>query len=372
MRPERRSEMRSEMRSRDEGFTIVELLVVLAVMATLAAMTVFTMGPLQDRSAVNGGAAMLQTWLNTARQRAIRDKAPAGLRFLAGNSLPTQSSASGSQTNAYYVTRMVYLEGGTELFGSVWINQGGNTGSATTFTLTTPLGTTANPLTPPLAANLDTIVIDTGLPHMITNLPGSANVVTQITIGYSWPSAIVQAAPVPFRIIRGPTAITTGADSENILQMPRGSCVNFNPVTTNPLYPGGIDLGNAPVNSNLSNTFTYIPTAAFSNTNGIDIMFAPDGTVISPPSTTPIVFWVCSTTAVNPTTTSTVKDPTGAVTFTAGTPVIEAMRGNPSLVAVTPRTGQVISYPVEIDQLTQLPNGTVVSPARANATKDVQ
>ena len=56
--------MRTELRATDErrsylpsrAFTIVELLVTLGIMAALAAMTVFAMGPLQDRSAVNGGA----------------------------------------------------------------------------------------------------------------------------------------------------------------------------------------------------------------------------------------------------------------------------------------------------------------------------
>ena len=114
--------MRAEMQAAKDrpsyipsrAFTIIELLVSLAVMAVLTTMIVFAMGPLQDRSSVNGGAALLQTWLNTARQRAIRDKVPSGIRFLPG----TAPSSEGFN-NPFYVTNMVYLEGGTELFGTL-------------------------------------------------------------------------------------------------------------------------------------------------------------------------------------------------------------------------------------------------------------
>jgi prepilin-type N-terminal cleavage/methylation domain-containing protein len=344
-----------------QGFTIVELLVTLAVMAALAAMTVFAMGPLQDRSAVSGGAAMLQTWLNTARQRAIRDKTQAGLRFIGGNSLPTQTATT--SPNPFYVDRMVYLEGGADLFGTLYVPQGSATSSSTTFTLTSAL-----PPSPPFpqvtSTSGDILVVNNGAPHLIT----ASTSTTSLTIAFGWPSTIQSTAPQSFRIIRQPTNISTGADSDNILTMPRGSCVNFNPVTTNPLYAGGIDLGNYAVNGNASNTSTYVPTVLFNKIKSLDILFGPDGTVVAPVSTNPIVFWVCSTTAVNPQQPppNGILDPIGNPTYTAGTPVLEAMRGNPSLVAITPRTGQVISYPVEIDQISV--GGTI----RANATKDVQ
>ena len=347
--------MRTELRATDErrsylpsrAFTIVELLVTLGIMAALAAMTVFAMGPLQDRSAVNGGAALVQTWLNTARQRAIRDKVPSGLRFLAGSSLPSQSASP----NPLYVTRMVYLEGGTELFGTLYGGPGGSGG--TTFVLTTAIPST---LYQPLSsANNDTIVINNGLPRAITGGAG-----TSLAISSAWPYAIPQTAPEPYRILRGPLAISgngVGSDSENILTMPRGSCVNFDPKTTlSTLYPGGIDLGNYNVSQNAN--LNYVPKSYFDNIKGLDIMFAPDGTVMAPATNNPILLWICSSAAVNP----QISGPG----YTSGIPMIEAMRGNPGLVAVYPRTGQVVGYTVEFDQVNV--SGTM----KANAMKDVQ
>ena len=43
------------------GFTLVELLVVMAVMAVIAGIGVFAIAPFQSRSSVNGGAALVQS-----------------------------------------------------------------------------------------------------------------------------------------------------------------------------------------------------------------------------------------------------------------------------------------------------------------------
>ena len=350
------SNLRAELAANDrmprasrQGFTIIELLVTLAVMAVLAAMTVFAMGPLQDRSSVSGGASLLQTWLNTARQRAIRDKNTSGIRFLPGSTLPSQQSA-----NPYYVTQMVYLEGGTEVFGTLSFMPNPPTNPTinpptTTFTLSITL-----PTSPPFSSS-DTIVINSGLPHQILVAPGGGSTVT---IAGIWPYAIPPQSALPFRIIRGPTALTgasVSADSENILTMPRGSCINFNPQTVSTLYPGSppgtnnIDFGNFGATGVVA---SYVPTSPspFDNTNGLDVMFAPDGTVTSPAGNNPIAFWISGTNVV----------------VAGGNPQIEAMHGNPGLVVLYPRTGQVAGYNVGTDQINV--NGTF----KANAMKDVQ
>jgi hypothetical protein len=333
-------------------------------------MIVFSMGPLQDQSSVSGGASLVQTWLNTARQRAIRDKVPSGLRFLAGTTLPSQGSAS-----AFYVTRMVYLEGGTELFGTLWFTPvpGVNPDpkkNQTTFSLSLQLPTT------PAFSPTDTLIINSGLPHQIASANPTASPPT-ITITGIWPYAIPQTAALPFRIIRGPTALTgasVGADSENILTMQRGSCVNFNPLTANPLYPGGIDLGNFGATGVVS---SFIPKYYFTGangssttadgvstnpdytSNGLDIMFAPDGTVTSPATSNPIAFWISGTSVV-------VANGTLPAGVAQGTPVVEAMHSRAGLVVLYPRTGQVVGYTVEPDQI------NVSGSMKANAMKDVQ
>ena len=307
------NERRSYVPSR--AFTIIELLVVLGIMGVLAAMTVFAMGPLNDRSAVSGGGAVLQTWLNTARQRAIRDKTQSGIRFLPGNSLPAQNANNGQPFNAYYVTRMIYLEGGAELFGTLYTD----TSVANTFNkfvVTPPLPGNLNPAMN--SSSNDTIIINTGLPHPISDAPIDTTqnppVIPKLTLLNNWPYVIPSSAPLPYRIVRAPNVVTAATDSENILQMPRGSCVNFDPTTTMmlysgpgntgnpPIYPGGIDLGNYAVSNN--STVNYVPKANFTTANGLDIMFAPDGTVLTvggqAPPNNPIVFWVSSTAAVSP------------------------------------------------------------------------
>ena len=74
-------------RARRRGFTLVELLVVIAIAAILAGIGMYAFGSFRDNSAVNNGAVLLQSWLQTARQRAIRDQAPRGLRLLPGTDL---------------------------------------------------------------------------------------------------------------------------------------------------------------------------------------------------------------------------------------------------------------------------------------------
>ena len=271
----------------------------------------------------------MQTWLNTARQRAIRDKVPSGLRFLAGNSLPSQvtNATSAPSFNAYYVTRMVYLEGGLETVGTLYGGPGSTNTNTTTFTTSAAL-----PDSPPFTSN-DSLVINEGLPHQISSAGNSSIMITGV-----WPTAISKSNPCMFRIVRGPTTVTSAADGDNILTMPRGACVNFDPATTlTNLYPSGIDLGNYSVNSSVN--LNFVPKANFNSTTGLDIMFAPDGTVMSPTSSYPIVFWVSGT---------------GAVLNANGTIVLEAMRGQPQLVAVYPKTGQVVGYTAGIDVLTTI------------------
>jgi prepilin-type N-terminal cleavage/methylation domain-containing protein len=300
------------------GFTLVELLVVMAVMAILGSLAMYALGPWQDHSAVSNAALVLQTQLNSVRQRALRDIRPAGMRLLPGDSIPNTSNP-----NVYYITKLVYLELGDDIVGKVWHDSADNNSNAKLQTDQAPL--------PVQLGNSDYIEINGGLPRRITNSTTGKNGNLVINLQTGFPYTIQQSANLSFRVIRQPVVVggsngnsTSNIDGEDIVQMPRSTMINLDPATELSMYYGGIDLTNA---SQLGNSAkaSYIPKSSVNATTGLDIMFAPNGSLIWPQSSTPVVLWVCSTST----------NPDGRV---------EAMRGQPSLVVIYPRTGQVASY----------------------------
>lgn len=65
------------------GLTLVELIVVVAIIATLVTITALYFPRFQEQEQVNRGADMLQGWLLIAKQQARRDAVPTGLRVKA-------------------------------------------------------------------------------------------------------------------------------------------------------------------------------------------------------------------------------------------------------------------------------------------------
>src|SRR5947208_1029048 len=81
------------------GMTLVELLVVILIISVLATL-VIAFGPgVGERQRSTRGAEQLQSWLLLAKQRAVRDQKPRGLRML-----PDPTS------NYNYVTRLQFIE----------------------------------------------------------------------------------------------------------------------------------------------------------------------------------------------------------------------------------------------------------------------
>ena len=64
------------------GFTLVELLVVMSLFIVLATMAVLVVPGLKDKQGVSRAADQFQGWLLIAKQRAVRDQAPRGIRIL--------------------------------------------------------------------------------------------------------------------------------------------------------------------------------------------------------------------------------------------------------------------------------------------------
>lgn len=74
---------------RRDGFTLVELLVAIAIIATIAALTALYFPRFSDQEMVARGADQIQMWLLMARQQARRDGLPTGIRLRVGNEYPT-------------------------------------------------------------------------------------------------------------------------------------------------------------------------------------------------------------------------------------------------------------------------------------------
>jgi len=78
------------MRGRRRGFTMIELIVVMAIILILATLAVALLPRFFEQQKATKGAGMLQGWLLLAKQRALRDRAPTGLRLDVDANNPTQ------------------------------------------------------------------------------------------------------------------------------------------------------------------------------------------------------------------------------------------------------------------------------------------
>ncbi len=88
------------------GFTLVELLIVISILAILLTMTVMAVNFTRDSDRVSGAAGQIQSFLNGARDRAIYAKAPRGVRFF----LDPTNALSGAPNSPRAVSSMVYID----------------------------------------------------------------------------------------------------------------------------------------------------------------------------------------------------------------------------------------------------------------------
>jgi len=145
------------------AFTLVELLVVMAIMGVIASIGVYAMQPFQGRSTVTNGGVMLQSWCNAAKARAVRDRGVRGLRFLAGDEvLDDNGVAIGS-----LVTKCVFIEQPDDILGAGIVSAGNNSKS---MTLPVPL---KDPIQPP-----SFLVVNNGVLHEIES--GSGTTITSL------------------------------------------------------------------------------------------------------------------------------------------------------------------------------------------------
>jgi len=278
------------------AFTLVELLVVMAIIAVIAGIGVYAMQPFQNRAAVNKGAVLLQSWLTAAKQRAVRDQQPRGIRLVPGDEL---TDLQGNPI-ANLVTKCIYIEQQEDITGSI----DSSTGNVVRTTAPFP-----GNLAP---TDYTYIEINGGILRQVTSAGQQ-----KIILARPLPTDIPQETGATFRIFRTPKAIsntidTAGAATDDILRLPLGAIINLN---------ANIQFSTAPTN------FGYSLTP---NTPPLDIMFAPNGSVMFPsPNSDKIILWV----------TGTQRDATGK---------LNPLQGQPSLVVINARTGFISAHTADI------------------------
>jgi prepilin-type N-terminal cleavage/methylation domain-containing protein len=328
------------------GVTLIELLVVIAIITVIATLIVAVAPRFGERQRATRGAGMLQSWLNLAKQRAVRDQRPVGIR------MPASATP--------YIGELLYVEAPDEGIGgtvTVPFPPGNNPPDYRYVQYTTTLSFTPNdPRTSP--PNSPTATIQAGDvlsfpdrpmatygPRRIASTPGlplaqpddSVALVGSDTskspVQYIYKLRLDQPLPaIPFTttiplFVRKPRPVV----GEPVLQMPKDIAIDLtqdqlnSPPTYWRLYP--------PANS--GGPFPF------------DIMFSPSGQVVGMPGVSRICLWVRDVSLGDP-----------------GPSVLPP--GENMLITVYTRTGHVTSHPVDPAGLvpTTNPNNPTWNPFR--------
>lgn len=273
------------------GFTLVEMLVVLAIILTLSVLTVLFMPRIQERQKVARGADFLQGWLLKAKQLALRNLIATGIRFQV---VPSTSFVRDSQ---YVQKPDDYAPSGTYSADTLFkgpVNpmdplQGFAFGPKVNLFGSSAIATGDETSAVQVGDYLQ--LRGEGLVHRITGFPDPRDPTR----------CLLQSAPqnppgpgCTFRIIRQPRLLP----GEEPLQLPQDVAID------------------------LSKSLN-VPTRQSSGPPFREILFSPSGRVVGQGTgNTPIVLWV--------------RD----VTQDANNP------GDQTLIVIYPRTGSIAAHPV--------------------------
>jgi prepilin-type N-terminal cleavage/methylation domain-containing protein len=273
------------------GFTLVEMMVVLAIIAILAALLLAFMPSIASQTAESNGAANLQGWLNIARQKAIRNQNPYGLRIW----IPDTSTMLATECS--YIEQPEDFTSTTGTITTSTTNVANDTINFSGVDVTGGLG--ANSTQWPIQAGDYLEVLGSGLMHQIAAVDG-ANQRLLLTTGTPFPIS----SAIGWRIMRSPRVV-----NDERLAMPGDVIIDL---TTNTTYSNPL------------------PTVAAQGAAGgsIDVLFGPSGAVLGGNmSTTFLALWV------------RLPD-TGP-----GGNVNNVFAGTPTVIAVFRQTGLVGAYP---------------------------
>jgi prepilin-type N-terminal cleavage/methylation domain-containing protein len=280
------------------GFTLVELLVVITIIAVVATLAVLIAPRFSERQRTSLGASQLQGWLFIAKNRAYRDQLNRGVRLLAGSPNPN------------YVTQLQYIEQPDD-FTAGFVSQADNNPAPPWVTFNFPANS---------AINMQTILAAAPGPyylwlsntqevHLIASadptLPNKIYLATPLT------GAIPANSSVGYHIIRPPVPMS----GESALQLPQGVAIDFSQVNGTPL------------------SMPQTPNAL--QAGYLDVVFTPSGSLqLSTVASGKYIFWV--------------RD----------TGLDSAFQGEPALIAVYGRTGGIAAHPPNTDSAgTVLPGG---------------
>ncbi len=273
------------------SFTLMELLVVIALIGIMAGLAIYFVPSFNTSAKSARGAGDLQQWLNTARQRAIRDQSPRGLRIL--------FDAAGLASKCQFLEQPDDLGGGSYFvsgtgFTSLTLQ---TSGPGPTYSQVTINGANFNDGSVQPKDYLE--IHGTGLVHYISGVAGNV-----LTLQIPLQSAITTPT-ASFRIIRQPRVV-----GDETFDLPRTIVVDGN---TNGTY------------ATQAGTSSFIESLPVDASGNVDIMFSPTG-VVMPGKTSKarIYLWVRST------------------EYTS------AFDGEPTLIVVYLNSGLVASYAVNV------------------------
>lgn len=216
---------------RRTAFTLIEMLVVIAIILMLAGLVVAFMPGVSARQQAERGAQLLRTNLLKSKYYAQREKRAAGIRFI---------PAGGSCKDPLFIQKPDDFGGGTVTVAQASLSQATLAGA----------DLYGNPILP--GDSLE--VGGSGLPHLIasTYVPGNAT----LPLVSSFTNAV--PATSQYRIMRAPRPLI----GEPPIGLPQDV---------------GVDLTGT---ANLTSAVIWNGTATpLSNTNPTDVLFAPSGQV---------------------------------------------------------------------------------------------